>query len=107
MPEQRRHKRSRILWTCLVLHGPAILTIDAVIRDATNHGARVKLATQTPLLEPVHLLIANKNKLLRCTVEWTKDDEAGLEFAEEISLQDPSTPLQRVARRLWLERTAR
>ena len=43
MDEQRRHKRNRILWTCVILHGPALLTVDAIIRDATNQGARVKL----------------------------------------------------------------
>lgn len=107
MTEQRRRKRNRILWSSVVLHGPSLLTLDAVIRDATNQGARLKLSTPTALTAPVYLLIPNKQKLLRSAVEWTKADELGVRFEEEISLQEQTTPVQRVARRILLERTAR
>ncbi len=63
-----------------------IREVDAILRNATDMGAGIELQTKLEAGEKV--LITMKNlQPLQCTVAWSKQHQAGLEFDEHI---DPS-----------------
>lgn len=102
-----RAPRRRTLLAGVVIHGAAAVTNDCAVRDVSDGGARIRLASLAYLARPLVLLIPSFDSAHEAEVVWQTGREIGLKFTREIRLQAPESELDRLARRLWLERCAR
>jgi hypothetical protein len=64
-------------------------SIDCLIRDLSEHGARLKFSSMTATPDLVELFIPNKDESYRAKVQWRNGDEIGVGF----NLEEGSPPL--------------
>ena len=74
-------------------------TIDCVIRNFSDDGAKIELENPTLLPEEIDLFIEKKNRAFRAKVVWRQANQAGLSF-RPVASNEP-VPLD-LARRLRL-----
>jgi len=61
----------------------------AVVRDITEHGAKLKFSSMVATPDVVELYIPNKDESYRATVQWRNADEIGVGF----DVDEKSPPL--------------
>ncbi len=59
-------------------------SIDCLIRNFTEVGARLKFSDSVTVPEIVELYVPNREEMRRAKVEWRVNDEIGVSFAEEV-----------------------
>jgi hypothetical protein len=64
-------------------------SIDCLIRDYSEQGARLKFSEAANIPEAIELYIPNKEEIHRARVEWRTGNEMGVSFGEEV--HSPST----------------
>ena len=108
--EQRRERRPRVLLTGRLVFGEADLTVDCVIRDLTETGARLKLSGQAVLPAKLKLIEVNGGRVHDCEVSWRRLPEIGVSFLSSQDLETgqsgESAELKRL-RRMWQDAKAR
>jgi hypothetical protein len=102
-----RAPRRRTLYAGVLIHGPAGLTTDCALRDLSDDGARVRMAAVTVLTSPIILLAPSLNAAHEVQVVWQSGPDFGVRFVRNVDLQTPTSDIDKVARRIWLERCAR
>lgn len=104
---QRRHlSRQRCLLACRIVFGPQALTLDAMIRDVSDTGARIRLPTPLPLPKSFQVILRD-GVCQEAETVWQRGQELGVRFLGPIDLQDPTDASVRLLRRLWAEMAAR
>jgi len=63
-------------------------SVDCLIRDYSEQGARLKFSEAVNVPEAIELYIPNKEETHRARVEWRIGNEVGVSFGTEI--QSPS-----------------
>jgi len=106
-PERRASPRTRALLAGILIHGPAALTLDCTIRDLSKIGARVRLAGVDALAPPLMLLVCRSGEAFEAEPAWRRGHEVGLSFLRQCDLTTAETGLEKIARRLWIDRSAR
>ena len=79
MQERRKLARSRVLKGAKLIVGSAS-TIDCVVRNVTNSGARVQIANTAELPESLSLTFDGGFTVRRCRVAWRSVTETGVQF---------------------------
>jgi len=79
MQERRKLSRSRILKGAKLVIG-STSTIDCIVRNASDTGARIEIANTTHLPEVVGLTFDGGRTLRECQVVWRRITETGLKF---------------------------
>ena len=79
MQERRKLSRSRILKGAKLIVG-STSTIDCVVRNVTDVGARVEIAGATTLPEAVGLTFDGGRTVRECRIVWRRITETGLKF---------------------------
>lgn len=79
MQERRRVTRSRVLKGAKIIIGSAS-TIDCVVRNVTNSGARIQIANTIELPETLDLTLDAGFTIRPCRVAWRSVTETGLQF---------------------------
>lgn len=105
--EVPRAARQRTLYAGVLIHGAAGLTTDCSVRDISDGGARIKLAAMVVLSAPVVLLTPRVDEAHEVQLIWQRGAELGLRFVRKVDLKAPESDIDRLTRRLWLERCAR
>ncbi len=105
--DNRRKRRSRVL-----LHGKIVFdggkaSSDCVIRDLSEHGAKVRLPAEMAVPHQLYLIETRRGVAYVARVTWARDAELGLEFHGNQDLQTPTTPMFQIMRQIWLEHLAR
>jgi hypothetical protein len=59
-------------------------SIDCLIRDYSEHGARLKFSEAANIPEAIELYIPNKEETHRARVEWRSGNEMGVSFGVEL-----------------------
>jgi hypothetical protein len=59
-------------------------SIDCLIRDYSEQGARLKFSEAASVPEAIELYIPNKEEIHRARVEWRSGNEMGVSFGEEV-----------------------
>jgi hypothetical protein len=59
-------------------------SIDCLVRDYTETGARLKLSETATVPEVMELYIPNREEMHRARVEWRSGNEMGVSFGEEM-----------------------
>jgi two-component system cell cycle response regulator len=105
--DNRRRRRSRVL-----LHGKIVFdggkaSSDCVIRDLSEHGAKVRLPHGMAVPHQLYLIETRRGVAYVARLTWARDAELGLEFHGSQDLQSPTTPMFKIMREMWLEHLAR
>jgi PilZ domain-containing protein len=77
--ERRKVTRSRVLKGAKIIIGSAS-TIDCVVRNVTNSGARIQIANTVDLPETLDLTLDAGFTIRPCRVAWRSVTESGLQF---------------------------
>jgi len=102
-----RLPRRRTLLAGVVIHRPEGLTTDCAVRDLSEGGAHIRLPAEVFLAKPIVLLTPSLDSACEAVVAWHEGRDVGLKFIRKIDLAAPASDLDRLARRLYLERSAR
>jgi two-component system cell cycle response regulator len=105
--DNRRRRRSRVL-----LHGKIVFdggkaSSDCVIRDLSEHGAKVRLPHEMAVPHQLYLIETRRGAAYVARLTWSRGAELGLEFHGSHDLQAPDTPILTIMRQIWLEHLAR
>ena len=103
--DRRGAPRRRALLSGKLVYGAAEYSVDCTIRDLTETGARVRLATDVPVHDPVWLIHLNLGTAYRAAVAWRKPSELGLRFDGAVDLNGPVDAALHHVRRIWIDTT--
>lgn len=79
--ERRGGQRKRTLRAAKIVYGDFRYTLDCVIRDSSETGARVRCANSSDA--PANFYLFEGGLLLKSDVAWRRGDELGLRFTGE------------------------
>lgn len=82
MAERRVSARQKSFLQGRVYFNSRRSSIDCLVRDYSETGARLKLSEAVTVPEAVELYIPNKEEMHRARVEWRSGNEMGLSFGE-------------------------
>jgi hypothetical protein len=97
MVERRQSTRARVIYGGVLTYNRRQSTIECVIRNFSEDGAKVEFDNPAVLPDLVDLLIAKKDRAFTARIAWCQAYEAGLAF--QSLEQDAPIPLD-WARRL-------
>jgi hypothetical protein len=97
MIERRQSARARVIYGGVIAYNQRQSTVECVIRNFSEKGAKVEFENPAVLPDVIDLLVAKKDCAFNAKIAWRKIDEAGLAF--EPVEQDAPIPLD-WARRL-------
>lgn len=78
--ELRRDVRKRTFLKGLIIFNSGAASMDCVIRDLSDIGARIELSETSALPEVFDLYIQNKDATFRSTMCWRRGGEVGVTF---------------------------
>lgn len=84
MKERRAVSRQKSFLQGRVYFNHRQSSIDCLVRDYSEQGARLKFSEAANVPEAIELYIPNKEETHRARVEWRTGNEMGISFGEEI-----------------------
>lgn len=81
-PSQPRAERVRSLLRAQAVYNNGNATVDCVVRNLSDTGARIETPNQTALPAEFDLHIPHKARTYRARIVWRKAAEAGVRFVE-------------------------
>ncbi len=78
--ERRRARRQRVLKGAVVVFGRFGLVFDCQIRNLTDLGAKLMLASTVGVPNEFELLVSADRRIAPVKVVWRNDRELGVEF---------------------------
>jgi len=97
MIERRQSARARVIYGGVLAYNRRQSTIECVIRNFSEDGAKVEFDNPAALPDVIDLLIAKKDRAFTAKIVWRQANQAGLAF--QSVEQDAPIPLD-WARRL-------
>ncbi len=94
MSERRSRSRQKSFLQGRIFYNNRRTSVDCLIRDISEHGARLKFSGAVVTPDVVELYIPNKEESYRAKVQWRNSDEIGVGFDsdEGAPLLAPSVP---------------
>ena len=80
MVERRQSPRARVMYGGVIAYSKDQATMDCVIRNFSEDGAKVEFDNTALLPDVIDLVIAKKNRAFRAKITWRQATEAGLTF---------------------------
>ena len=106
--DPRNTARKRTLFKGVLSYGQnCAFTIDCVITDFSEAGARVQIQPGPPVPTDVYLVHVRERAAYRASVSWRRDDTLGLRFVSRHDLEDPTTEELKTLRRHCVEHEPR
>ena len=106
--ERRRSSRRNVTLGGRLFFGLAGLSLDCVIRDLSEHGARIAVpsaAWKAP--KEIHLLSLREGRVYSGEVVWNRGRYLGLDFSQVRAVDDIADPLLAPIKAAWKEQLAR
>jgi uncharacterized small protein (DUF1192 family) len=91
MSERRRWARQKSFLRGCVYFNNRRAALDCLIRDISEHGARLIFSSTVSTPDEVDLYIPQKEQTLRAHVHWRHGDEIGVAFSD--TARAPVRPL--------------
>jgi hypothetical protein len=88
MDNRRSHPRVRSFLQGRIYFNKRNSSLDCLVRDLSEDGARLKVSSSVALPEVVELHLPNKNETHQATVQWRTGDEIGVAF--DVARESPS-----------------
>jgi hypothetical protein len=82
MAERRSATRQKSFLQGRIYFNNRRSSVDCLIRDYSETGARLKFSETAAVPEAIELYIPNKEEVHRARVEWRSGDEMGISFGE-------------------------
>jgi hypothetical protein len=83
MAERRSSARQKSFLQGRIYFNNRRSSVDCLIRDYSETGARLKFSESVVVPEAIELYIPNKEEFHRGRVQWRSGDEMGIAFDEE------------------------
>jgi len=83
MAERRLSTRQKSFLQGRIYFNNRRSTVDCLVRDYSETGARLKFSETAAVPEAIELYIPNKEEIHRARVEWRSGDEMGVSFGQE------------------------
>jgi len=83
MTERRTTSRQKSFLQGRIFFNNRRTSVDCLVRDFCQHGARLKFASMTSTPDVVELFIPNKDESYRARIQWRNGDELGVWFESE------------------------
>jgi hypothetical protein len=102
--ERRRSSRRDVTLGGQLFFGLAGLSIDCVIRDLSDHGARVAVpsaAWKAP--KEIHLLSLREGRVYSGAVVWNRGRYLGLNFSQVRPASEITDPMLAPIKKAWRE----
>jgi hypothetical protein len=104
----RNTPRKRTLFKGLLSYGQnCAFTIDCVIADISDAGARVQIQPGPSVPTDVFLVHLRERAAYEATVAWRRNNNLGLKFAARHDLENPATEDLKVLRQHCVEHELR
>src|SRR3954447_10484428 len=95
--EQRQAPRLRSLLGARIEINNGQATVDCLIRDVSETGAKLIISAPVPLPDRFDLIIPQKGVTRRVRVAWRRATEIGVRFADEQAPEQASAPQSEAA----------
>jgi PilZ domain len=82
MAERRTSARQKSFLQGRIYFNNRRSSVDCLIRDYSETGARLKFSESVAVPEAIELYIPNKEEMHRARVEWRSGDEMGISFGD-------------------------
>ncbi len=106
--ESRTEPRRRTLFKGMLSYGQnCAFTVECVIADLSEAGARVQIQPGPPVPSSVFLVHLREHAAYEATVAWRRDDNLGLKFVARHDLENPTTEDLKVLRQHCIEHQLR
>ena len=107
-PGEHRHEaRRRAFLGAKLVFGAGAFTVDCVVRDISEDGARVRLPEGQPVPDILYLVEMRSGMAYEARVAWKRHPEIGLAFIHAYGLRDASESHLLGLKRLWIEHCQR
>jgi hypothetical protein len=83
MKERRSSARSKSFLQGRIFYNHRRASVDCLVRDLSDLGARLKFSESVAVPEVMELYIPNRDEVRRARVQWRSGDEMGVCFGEE------------------------
>lgn len=84
MAERRASARQKSFLQGRIYFNNRRSSVDCLIRDVSETGARLKFSETIAVPEAIELYIPNREEIHRARVEWRTGNEMGVSFGEEV-----------------------
>jgi PilZ domain len=91
--ERRSSTRQRSFLKGRVFYNNRLSSADCVVRDISEHGAKLTFSGAVTLPDTLELFVPAKEESFRATVQWRFGNEVGISFARAETIQE-SDPKQ-------------
>jgi hypothetical protein len=91
MAERRQAIRQKSFLRGCVYFNKRRAALDCLIRDYSDHGARIIFSETVNVPDVVDLYIPQKEQTVRARVQWRSGDEIGLAFPDALRAADGSS----------------
>jgi prefoldin subunit 5 len=104
--ERRISKRKRTLLAAKIVFADGASTVDCVIRDLSETGARIRVGSFATLPEDFRLVITGRGEALSAHMVWSHGDEIGVDLSPGKPAEEHGEEVEVLRRRIReLERT--
>ncbi|PTW60464.1 PilZ domain-containing protein [Breoghania corrubedonensis] len=83
--DRRKSHRRRMLQGGKIVYGRSALLIDCMIRDLSEEGARLKVASARDVPDNIRLFNSGDNTVIDAEVVWRSPREVGIRFNGKVS----------------------
>jgi hypothetical protein len=83
MKDRRTASRQRSFLQGRIFYNSRRSSVDCLIRDISDTGAKLKFSESITVPEAMELYIPNKDEFRRARVQWRFGNEMGVAFGEE------------------------
>jgi hypothetical protein len=80
MIEQRQTLRSRVIYGAVIAFNERRSTIECIVRNFSDDGAKIEFENPALLPDEVDLFIAKKSRAFHAKMVWRQANAAGLAF---------------------------
>jgi PilZ domain len=84
MPERRSSSRQRSFLQGRIYFNNRRSSIDCLIRDYSETGARLTVSEGIAVPDAMELYIPNREEVHRARIQWRSGNEIGVSFGEEV-----------------------
>jgi hypothetical protein len=88
--DKRRWDRRRLFLRGFVRFSKNNTTVDCIVRDISERGARLSFKHALPIPETIELHIPSKGQIVQSKLAWVDNCEAGISFESPVALDSPS-----------------
>ena len=103
MPERRNATRQKSFLQGRIYYNNRRASVDCLVRDVSEHGAKVVFGGAVTIPDVVELFVSNKTEPLRARVQWRRGKDMGVTFGEDVVQDQLAASSDLVGRLLRLE----